>query len=36
MLGDTSSNFQGLIILLVSYVQFPLKSAEVVRANLTG
>lgn len=36
MLGDTSSNFQGLIILLVSYVQFPLKSAEALHANLTG
>lgn len=36
MLGDTSSNFQRLIILLASYVQFPLKSAEVAHANLTG
>lgn len=36
MLGDTGLNFQGLIILLVSYVQFPLKLAEVVHADLTG
>lgn len=36
MLGDTSSNFQGLIILLVSCVQFPQKSAEALHANLTG